>query len=168
MKVLIRVSGTERLENKEAIFRFLEVVRRGVIQDQDAKGIRSSGKSAASLGIQEISKGGQLVGDDYFQQQITGRRPGKFPPIKPILDWIEEKGISPEGISKKSLAFLIARKIAKKGTDIYSGLRPGLSVAEVAETYEPALRDSFVKAGRIAINTAIFGALNQKPTGIRA
>lgn len=168
MKVLIRVSGTERLSNKEAIFRYLEIVRRGIITDQDSKGIRSSGASARSLAIEEVRTGGQLVGDDYFQQQVAGRKPGRFPPIKPILQWIEEKGINPQGITKKSLAFIIARKIATKGTDIFTGKRQALDIRTVAEAYQPALKESFVKAGRIAINTAIFKALKQPATGIRA
>ena len=47
----------------------------------------------------------------------SGRRPGaKQPPTKPILQWIEQRGITPdEGISKRSLAFIIARSIGEKG-----------------------------------------------------
>lgn len=163
MKVLVRISGTQRAFNKEAIFSVLQVIRKRVIGDQDSKGIRSSGQSAKSLQIEEIAKGGQLVGDDYFQQQVAGRRPGKFPPIKSILDWINEKGINPTDISKKSLAFIIARKIAKKGTDIFLHKRQALAVAEIVEDVQPMLRDTLVKAGRIEINTAIYKALGKTP-----
>lgn len=168
VKVLVRISGTQRAFNKEAIFSVLEVIRKRVISDQDSKGIRSSGKSAQSLQIEEVSNGGQLVGDDYFQQQIAGRRPGKFPPIKSILDWINEKGISPTGISKKSLAFVIARKIARNGTDIFLRKRQALGVDKIVEETKPLLRDALIKAGRIEINTAIYKALGKTPpTAIR-
>jgi len=162
-KVIIRVSGTERISNKEAITVFLKAVRAGIVADQDEKGIRSSGESAKSLVIQDLRAGGQLVGSDYFQQQIAGRRPGKFPPIDAIMDWIDRKSIDFEGITKKSLAFVIARKIARRGTDIFQKKRSALDVRSVANEYEPALQESFVKAGRIAINTAIFKALGRKP-----
>lgn len=163
MKVLVRVSGTERMANKEGIFSFLEIVRRGVIADQSANNRNASGKFVSSLEIREIKKGGQLVSEDYGQQLVTGRRPGKFPPLKPIEDWIEEKGLNLKGITKKSLAFVIARKIAKKGTDIYMKKRAGLPIQELVETNEPGLRRSFVKAGKIAITTGIAKALGRKP-----
>lgn len=169
MKVLVRVSGTERISNKEAITKFLQTIRKGLIDDQSGKGIRTTGKSAASLTIQDLKKGGQLVGDDYFQQQITGRRPGKFPPLKPIEKWIEDKGLTLKGITKKGLAYVIARKIAKKGTDIFMKKRDGLGVRELVEANEPSLLESFVKAGKIAIMSAIAKALKPSQTGaIRA
>ena len=56
----------------------------------------------------------------YTEQLIFGRRPGKFPPIAAIEKWIMDKGITLEGkITASSLAFLIARKIAKEGTKYF-------------------------------------------------
>ena len=60
----------------------------------------------------------KLFGEAYGQQLETGRRAGKFPPIDAIKQWIQDKGIASRiqgQISISSLAFLIARKIAKKG-----------------------------------------------------
>jgi acetylglutamate kinase len=51
----------------------------------------------------------------YGQQLETGRRAGGFPPIDAIVQWIEDKGIQAIDISVSSLAFLIARKIAREG-----------------------------------------------------
>lgn len=159
--VLVRIDGTTRAFNKEVIFSVLEVIRRRIISDQESKGIRSSGKSAKSLAIFNISKGGELRGDDYFQQQISGRRPGRFPPIKNILEWIDAKGISPDGISKKSLAFLIARKMARQGSDIYLRRRPALSVKDAVTETKPMLKAELIKAGKIEIKSAIFKALGK-------
>lgn len=49
-----------------------------------------------------------------------GRRPGKFPPISAIRQWIDVKPVIPRPLNKKlptkdQLAFLIARKIANDG-----------------------------------------------------
>ncbi len=158
-KVLVRISGTTREANKQAIFRTLEVIRRKILGDQKTKRIYSSGKSARSLQIIEVNRGGQLVGEDYFQQQITGRRPGKFPPIQPIMDWIDAKGLSLNKIKKKSLAFLIARKISKQGTDIYRKKRDGLSVVDFVDEALPSLKDQLIKAGKLEIKTGIAKAL---------
>jgi hypothetical protein len=114
----------------EAVAKFLKRISDAYVKDQQGKGIRASGRSAASLKEVTEPTGGRLFGKAYFHFQKVGRRPGKFPPINAILTWIEEKGITPADISKKSLAFLIARKIARLGTDIFRGRRRGLNVEE--------------------------------------
>lgn len=157
-KVLVRISGSTRLANKETIFNVLEIIKRRIIQDQQQKRIAASGKSARSLDIQEVQTGGQLVGNDYFQQQITGRKPGKFPPIQPIMDWIDSKNLSFQKITKKSLAYIIARKIAKSGTDIYRKKREGLGITKIVDDTLPILKDQLIAAGKIEIKTAIKGA----------
>lgn len=48
----------------------------------------------------------------------TGRSPGKRPPLSQMVEWIQARGITPDGISTEALAFLIARKI---GNDGYEG-----------------------------------------------
>ena len=56
----------------------------------------------------------------YLQYGVyveSGRRAGaRQPPTKPILQWIEQRGITPDkGTSKRSLAYIIARSIGEKG-----------------------------------------------------
>jgi hypothetical protein len=57
----------------------------------------------------------------YGDYVDSGRDPGgkgpPFDPVDPIREWIDVRGIRPQGISKDSLAFLIRRKIAIKGID---------------------------------------------------
>lgn len=59
--------------------------------------------------------------EDYWKYVENGRRSGKFPPIDEIKKWISVKPVIPRGKSGKiptenQLAFLIGRKISKKGT----------------------------------------------------
>ena len=56
---------------------------------------------------------------NYIYYIEKGRKPGKRPPRSAIRQWIDDKGITPDGISKDSLAFLIQRKIGEEGTTIY-------------------------------------------------
>lgn len=96
---------------------------------QRAKGIRASGRSGDQLRIVTEPKGGAVFGKDYIHFQKVGRRPGKFPPIDAILQWITEKGIRAD-IPERQLAFLIARKISRQGTDIFMKKRPALDMEE--------------------------------------
>ena len=54
---------------------------------------------------------------DYVDQGI-GRGPGKRPPVKPLMEWIQRKSIPvPTGMTVKQFAFAIAQKIHDRGTD---------------------------------------------------
>ena len=53
---------------------------------------------------------------DWVDKGTGDRGAGKQPPIAPIEAWIRRKSISvPAGVTIKSFAFAIAKKIAKKG-----------------------------------------------------
>lgn len=64
----------------------------------------------------------ELTLEDYYKYVEEGRRPGKFPPVSKILEWVKVKRILPTPMAngklptEKQLAFLISRKIAEKGT----------------------------------------------------
>ena len=46
---------------------------------------------------------------------INGRKPGKMPPIADIMPWVAKK-LGASGTALRSVAFLVARKIGRKGT----------------------------------------------------
>lgn len=99
-----------------------ESLRQELIERHDELGMRASGTWAASLEV-NVSEGdntisAQLIGAPYSQQLETGRAPGRMPPTTAIEQWIIDKGIAAriEGNMKVStLAYLIARKIAREG-----------------------------------------------------
>lgn len=61
--------------------------------------------------------------EDYWKYVEEGRKPGKFPPLDKIEEWIRIKPVAPYPDSRgrvpsnKQLAFLIGRKIAEEGTE---------------------------------------------------
>jgi hypothetical protein len=82
------------------------------------------------------------IGDDYvsiFSKLLyglialeTGRASGKMPPIQAIERWAIRRGM------KKNVAFLIARKIAKQGTEKFIKGGPKL-LTEALREYSDAI-----------------------------
>jgi hypothetical protein len=104
--------------SSQILSREFEALKTDLIQAYDAKGMRASGKFAETLEVKVTGLTAQLWGEDYAQQLETGRKSGKFPPMDAIKKWIQDKGIANRiqgEISISSLAFLIARKIAREG-----------------------------------------------------
>ncbi len=61
-----------------------------------------------------------------------GRSPGSFPPVDVIREWVERKlGVSED--ESKGVAFVIARKIANEGTDIFTNRAKGLQIELVLQ-----------------------------------
>lgn len=83
--------------------------------------VNASGKLADSIRYEVTNNGETLrvYAEDYIDYLVYGRKNGKRPPKDVIRKWIDDKGLEPVGISKDSLAFLIARKIGEQGTTIF-------------------------------------------------
>lgn len=136
----------------ETIAKFFKRMSDAYVIDQQSKGMYASGVSAKELRVITEPEGGKLFGKSYWHFQKVGRKPGGFPPIDTILQWIRDKRITSD-LPEKSLAFLIARKIAKKGTDIFQRKRDGINVSdellearkELATDMGQMLKDEFIK-----------------------
>ena len=95
-----------------------ELLRNELIARYEALGMKASGNWADSIEVQVSGNSAVLLAAPYSDQLEYGRKSGKQPPSAAIEQWIKDKGIANriEGdISISSLAFLIARKIARKG-----------------------------------------------------
>ena len=120
------------MTRREILGQYFESIIKDLRGDQSGKGMVASGNSADSLVYATDEFGGKLSGSDYFFWQIVGRRPGKFAPPDAILQWIKDKGITPNEPKMKleTLAFLINRKMATSGTEIFRGNKKGLEFQE--------------------------------------
>jgi hypothetical protein len=169
-KVLVRISGTKRELNKQEIFSTLEIVKRALARQMVERKMDTTHNLVESLDIQEVGTGGQLVADDYAQQLLdgVGRRPGRFMPPDKMLEWVKNKHLVPrpgkdgKTPSLKSLAYLINRKLAEKGSDIYLKKRKGLDVKEAVDEAMPRFKAELIKAGKIALTTGLYRALGKK------
>ena len=94
------------------------------------KELRDRGKDASGLLSQSVrymvNRGDTTYAVDlslldYWKYVEYGRRPGRFPPLDKILQWIRVKPVIPRPMdngklpTEKQLAFLIGRKIAREG-----------------------------------------------------
>lgn len=52
----------------------------------------------------------------YHDPADEGRKPGRRPPVEALIPWVGSKLGIPPGPERRSVAFLIARKIGAKGT----------------------------------------------------
>ena len=105
---------------------FAESVIAGIQNNIRTKNVTGEGAMNASGSMAESLRyswdGKKLViysTQKYFTVLETGRKHGKFPPLEAIEKWIENKPVALVDITKRSLAYLIARKIAKEGSLLY-------------------------------------------------
>ncbi len=71
---------------------------------------------------QGFSISGRIIVAHYTVQLSEGRKPGKFPGKnwkENIGDWVDAKNNIPQGMTRNQWIFLVARKIAIEGTEIY-------------------------------------------------
>ncbi len=91
----------------------------------------------------------QLISNDYLTYVDEGRRPGTYPPIRAISDWVRVKGISQDAV------FPIARSIYKFGIEPTNVISKTLREIQTSPTlnkkYEDTLVDNLEKliAGEI-------------------
>jgi hypothetical protein len=92
------------------------------IKRYDELGMRASGRWADGVETVIEDKSptfrAKVLGLEYSRQLVNGQAPGRFHPIGAIQQWIKDKGIRSD-LKPESLAFLIARKIAREGTKYY-------------------------------------------------
>lgn len=114
---------------------------------KDAMPAASGTLRASVFGREEVSDTGAIgvVGSPlaYALPVELGTKP-HFPPIEPLVDWVQTR-LGVHGREARSVAFLVARKIARKGTDAAHAFQGAF------EREETAVRRIFEAAlGRIA------------------
>lgn len=92
----------------------------------------------------------------HWKYVESGRRPGKFPPIDNILEWVKAKPqlarpnrLDRKELTPKQLAFLVARKIATKG------IQPGNQLEEAIDIVYARWKDRIDAAITADIETIL-------------
>jgi len=91
-----------------------EKLKADIIAKYEASAMKASGSWSQTIAIEISGLSASITAAEYIQ----GRPPGKQPPSEAIMKWLEEKGLASKvqkDTSLSSLAYLIARKISRKG-----------------------------------------------------
>lgn len=98
----------------EIIQQEMELLKADIIAAYNASNKKTTGEFEKGLELAYGPDSAKLTGYVY----LAGRKAGKQPPIQAIENWLKAKGIKPieDKMKISTLAFLIARKIAKEGT----------------------------------------------------
>lgn len=115
----------------------LDALRLRIIEHHINAGQRASGKTIASLHIEMLEDKGILWGRQAFKVLESGRKGGKVPKgfYKIIQQWVKDKGIQVE--NPKSFSYLVARKIANEGTNLFrDGGRTDIYSSDLEKTIE--------------------------------
>lgn len=151
--------------NTDSLTEFFLRVTAGLVDDAAAKGQKIP---VSSLRHEANEEGGVYFAADYFKYLIYGRGPGKFPPPDKMTAWVEA---NPDVLARakqvykyltaQQLGFLIGRKIAKEGTDIYSGKKQGIDLLGVMEKNMPDLLKALTRNEISKIATDLRSAIKQ-------
>lgn len=144
---------------------FLNVIE-GLRQDAESKGQKFP---IDKLRFEADDHSGQLFGPHYVQYLFYGRGPGKAPPPDAMTKFVEG---NPEilqrakqvykYITSQQLGYLIGRKIAREGTDIYSGKKPGVDLLGTIDKSMPELMQTLAKNEALKIATELRSAITSK------
>lgn len=95
-------------------------------------GMNATGKWISSLTAEAINGVGYIKGMNYTYYLANGRAGGSMPPIAPLQQWVGAKfGIY--GNEGRSIAFAVAKKIEREGTDYYP---EGTDLVEILNSRE--------------------------------
>lgn len=146
------------METFEAIDGYLNRVADGIKQDAQDKNQKIP---VSSIRVEVGTDSGELYAADYMKYLIYGRPPGKQPPPEKIQGWVasqpEASSWTPSEIN--SMAFLVGRKIARVGTEIWEGKRPGIDLLGVMDREKPLLLEQIAEAGALEIATSLRNAV---------
>ncbi len=126
-----------------------------------APAIAETMTAAASANDSKVSL--EVTLNAYWRWIEHGRGPGKQPPLDAILEWVNKTQLqneaAGEGITARQMAFLIARKIGREGTE------PKWVLFDLMQKNVPLWKQRLASAARedvVNMANEIFKKLNRK------
>ncbi len=117
----------------------------GIKDSFDDKRLNDTGEGKNSISYQVA--GNTLIIEGLARVLFLefGRKAGQMPPIEPIQEWAERKlGVSSD--ESKGIAFAIAKKIAKEGTNIFTDRAKGLQIELTIDMMNNILLEEITKS----------------------
>tara|TARA_R110000822_G_scaffold75758_2_gene182233 strand:+ start:1079 stop:1525 length:447 start_codon:yes stop_codon:yes gene_type:complete len=101
------------MSNSDIVKEEMEALIDDIKATYEASGKKVSGEFANGLAVTYSLNGAVLEGYAY----LAGRAAGRMPPVENILAWVQARGIQPSTGTQTGLAWAIAKKIAREGTN---------------------------------------------------
>lgn len=145
--------------NTESINKFFE----NFITDLKAEAVAKDQKIPVdSFRFEADETSGTMYAADYFQYILFGRGPGKAPPVDAMRAWVEKNPDSLEQakqrfkyITANGLAYITGQKIAREGTDVFTGKKPAIDFLGVMDKNTKVLLDAIAKNEAFNIATSL-------------
>lgn len=156
--------------NTDILSEFFQKVTEGLRQDAASKGQKFP-IDKIRWEVDEIS--GRLFGPSYTQYLFYGRGPGKQPPPDKMTEFVQKNPAVLDAaravyknITAQQLGFLIGRKIAREGTEIFKGTKPGIDFLGVLEKSTPDLFQDLARNEAIKILTDLKSSLEKAKVSV--
>lgn len=116
------------IDVKSILYRAINEAKVRIQQNLETTGTNASGKTSRSLDVVVDNTSGTLFGRQAFGTVETGRRAGRVPYgfADIIYQWMQDKGVHAERDGRRSqrsadmsMAYHIAKKIAREGSKLY-------------------------------------------------
>jgi hypothetical protein len=145
--------------NKDALSVFFDRFFEGLIADAQSKAQKIP---VSSFRHEEDEISGKAYAADYLKYLVYGRAPGKYPPPDTMIAWVRD---NPDILARlqqvfkylteQGLAYIVGRKLAKEGSDIYSGKKEGVDFLGVMEKNMPDLLQQLARNEAMNVATSI-------------
>jgi len=136
----------------QAIIKEVEKFNDSIRDALNSKNISNTREAARSLYVDYGKDFVQSIGVFYLEFLDTGRAPGKFPPKKPIEEWVKTKlGKSESDPEFDGIVYVIQRKIADLGTEIFRNNSKGIELSKKIVTLRENLRAAIKESAVLEI-----------------
>lgn len=143
-------------ELKKQIGEILVVAMMDIRNNIESKGINASGRTSASLKVESYDNGIRLVssGENIapFGTIEVGRKGGKVPKgfAQILYQWSIDKAISfDKDRERRTFAYLLARKIAREGTDRHRNPRADIYSEVIKKVVQDVENKAFTRISRV-------------------
>lgn len=121
-------------------------------------GMNATGNWIESLDARAVDGNGEIWGMDYTYWLQNGRSPGAMPPVSALIPWVSAK-LGKGGREGVSIAWAVAKKIQREGTDYYPEGTDLLDVLSSKEVID-YVYGQFGEAFMVEINKLLIKQLN--------
>lgn len=145
--------------NTESLKKFYEQFVKDLTAEAESK---SQKIPVDSFRFESTEISATMYAADYFQYILFGRGPGKAPPVDAMLAWVQKNPDALEQarqrfkyITEQGLAYITGQKIAREGTDIFTGKKPAIDFLGVLDVNVKKLMEDLARNEVFNIATSL-------------